>query len=174
MSRNREPPSKTCLRILESTAQNQVVEMYGISYYCLKNTHTVRSLFRIAAAPFEGHPIRSSSWQALDPSDKFVRFCQHLQDGIHKMLLGAPVAFISPQVQTRPTTKGRVKSPCKKKSWEDEHRLRLCSSSNTPGASFSKQLKVKGCKSLSVCSVISGALSQQGNPGRNNEYCVVP
>lgn len=62
--------------------------------YCSKYLykHTMHSLFTIVSVLCQCHPIRFPSWQELVPSNKFIKFCQH----VHKSCKILPHAPITP------------------------------------------------------------------------------
>lgn len=169
MSRNREPPSKTCLRILESIGKIQPRSMLQ------KCTASPIIAWRIHTQCIHYSELRllhsDATQLGLLPDRRWFHLINSLGSvntykmGFTKCCSVLPGPSVSPQVEKRPAAKGRVKSPSEKKSWGDEHGLCLCRSSHTPGASFPNPLKVEGRESLSVCRVISGDLSQQGDPG---------
>ena len=123
------------------------------SKYLYKNA--MHSLFRIVSVLCHCHPIRFPSWQELVPSNKFIKFCQHVQQQDLQNLASCSHHTLKQKHQR----KCKAKNPrYKKKVW----RLRkiniscfFCGSSHTLGASFSNWLKMKGWKNPEMCRIIS-------------------
>lgn len=139
--------------------------------YCSKylHTYTMHSLLRIVSILFQCQPIRFSSWQELVPSNKFIKFCQHLHNKTCKILLHAPITPCRSSGR-HINENAKPKILVVRKRFEEWERLIFpaffCGSAHTLGASFSNWLKMKGWKSPEMCRIISVDTLQWDIEGR--------